>query len=68
MPPPHIEANEVWIARYADACARFKQREISVHVFRAELKTLRFLPHEIDTEVNLNWPNGGTNGKGSIHR
>ena len=38
------------------ACADFKAGAITQAVFAAKLHARGYLPHEIQTEINLNWP------------
>ena len=56
MPSPHIEADEIWRAKYADRVARFTAGDISPDMFRAYLHALGFRSQEIDAEVRLHEP------------
>lgn len=50
------EALQLWKARYDAATSAFFARDISEHVFKAQLYSLGFRGREIESEVNLHWP------------
>lgn len=55
------EYQELRQLRYKRACQQFKNREISEDVFGAVLFGLGMSHDQIQTEINLNWPNGDAN-------
>lgn len=42
--------------RYEAYCEEFKNKRMTEAVFKAKLKGLGYTNREIETEVNLNWP------------
>lgn len=66
MPSPYRErrsdlhnpqdAGERFNERYEQHCADFRNKVISVDVFRAHLYGLGFRSYEIEGEVNLHYP------------
>lgn len=49
------DAWRIFKERAEDYHRRFAGGDISVSVYRAALKTLRFSPNDIEAEVSLHW-------------
>lgn len=65
MPQPNWTTTEIWQARYEGACLQFKSGVYSPDFFRGVLYRLGFRGQEIESEVNLHWPQrskGANNG------